>query len=435
MLELTFLEGLQPYLTVNIAILHEVIQSIYCVSGGGVTMKNLSRWTCNKGSYRNIQRLYASPIDWLSLNIYLITSCYFGNQFSGEYLLAVDETVEGKSRKKTWGISSFYSSIVGKPIRSVSFHAISLVEVVSGKSFMLEVSQNIKKVAEEVAAKPKHSRPGRPKGSKDKNKQKSKGLIYEGFALLLEKVLPVLHNFIKVKYVVADGSYGNKTGCIIAQENGLELISKLNRNTGLYLPYDGSYAGKGRKRKYGKKINYDNLPTKNLVSSTCEGGVRENIYQFKEIWTTHMPYKINVIVITKTVIKSGKVSRVVLFSTCLEIDAKTLKKYYSLRFQIEFNFRDAKQYFGLSDFKNTKERQLTNAVGLAFFMGNISLILQKQAKQKWKIDEVSIQDLKAYFRGYKYAFSIFNTLQKDQNTIFNPIDFKDTLSIGAIHSF
>ncbi|WP_299466777.1 transposase, partial [uncultured Microscilla sp.] len=142
MLELTFLEGLQPYLQVNIAILHEVIQSIYCVSSGGITMKNLSRWTSSKGSYRNIQRLYGSQIDWLCLNIYLITSCYFGYEFSGDYLLAVDETVEGKSRKKTWGISSFYSSIVGKPIRSVSFHAISLVEVVTGKSFMLEVSQN-----------------------------------------------------------------------------------------------------------------------------------------------------------------------------------------------------------------------------------------------------------------------------------------------------
>lgn len=324
---------------------------------------------------------------------------------------------------------------MGKPIRSVSFHAISLIEAASGKSFMLEVSQNIKKPEEEVALTPKHNKPGRPKGSKDKNKQKSNGLIYKGFALLLEKVLPVLNKFISVQYVVADGSYGNKTGCIIAQENDLELISKLKRNTGLYLPYAGSYAGKGRKRKYGKKVNYDNLPSQNLVSSTCEGGVQENIYQFKEVWTKHIPYKVNVVVITKTVIKSKKVSRVVLFSTCLEIDAKTLKKYYGLRFQIEFNFRDAKQYFGLSDFKNTKERQLTNAVGLAFFIGNISLILQKQAKQKWEVDEVSVQDLKAYFRGYKYAFSIFNTLQKDQNVIFNPMDFKDTLSIGAIHSF
>ena len=92
MLELTFLEGLQPYLTVNITILHEVIQSIYCVSGGGVTMKNISRWTGPGGSYRSIQRLFASQIDWLGLNLYLIAYGYFGYIFSGDFLLAVDPT-------------------------------------------------------------------------------------------------------------------------------------------------------------------------------------------------------------------------------------------------------------------------------------------------------------------------------------------------------
>ena len=435
MLELTFLESLAPYLNVNVAILHEVIQSIYCISGGGVTMKNISRWTGSGGSYRSIQRLFSSKIDWLELNLYLIVYCYFGCSFSGDFLLAVDETVEGKSRKKTWGVSWFFSSIEGKPIPSVSFHAISLIEVSSGKSFTLDVVQNIKEEKNAAAKKIKHPQSGRPKGSKDKNREKSDGLIYKGFTFLLGKVLPLLRKYVEVKYVAADGSYGNKTACMIARENNLELISKLNKRTGLYLPCDQPYIGRGRKRKYGEKIDYDNLPSQNLISSTCKEGVRENIYQFKKIWTKHIPYKINVVVITKTDLESDKTGRVVLFSTCPELEAKTMKKYYSLRFQIEFDFRDAKQYFGLSDFKNVKETQLTNAVGLAFFMGNISHILQKQAKEKWKTDNVSIQDLKAYFRGYKYAFSIFNTLTEDQNVIFNPIDFKDTLSIGAINSF
>ena len=435
MLELTFLEGLQTYLTVNITILHEVIQSIYCVSGGGVTMKNISRWTGPGGSYRSIQRLFASQIDWLGLNLYLIAYGYFGYIFSGDFLLAVDETVERKSRTKTWGVCWFYSSMVDKPIRSVSFHAMSLVSVSLGKSFTLDVVQNIKEPKKAPTKKVKQAKSGRPKGSKDRNKEKSDGLIYKGFALLLGSVLPRLSKYLEVKYVVADGSYGNKTSCIIAQEHGLELISKLNKRTGLYLPYDGPYAGRGRRRKYGKKIDYDHLPSQNLVSSTSEEGIRENIYQFKQVWTKHIPYKINVVIITKTDLESGKTARSVLFSTCPELAATTMKKYYRLRFQIEFDFRDAKQYFGLSDFKNVKERQLTNAVGIAFFMGNISRILQKQAKQKWQTDQVSIQDIKAYFRGYKYAFSIFNTLKKDQNVIFNPIDFKDTLAIGAINSF
>ena len=39
----------------------------------------------------------------------------------------------------------------------------------------------------------------------------------------------------------------------------------------------------------------------------------------------------------------------ILFSTDTELDAKTLVRYYKARFQIEFIFRDAKQFTGLCD--------------------------------------------------------------------------------------
>lgn len=39
-------------------------------------------------------------------------------------------------------------------------------------------------------------------------------------------------------------------------------------------------------------------------------------------------------------------------------------KFYSLRFQIEFNFHDAKQSWGLEDFMNDKENAVTNATNL-----------------------------------------------------------------------
>ena len=40
---------------------------------------------------------------------------------------------------------------------------------------------------------------------------------------------------------------------------------------------------------------------------------------------------------------------VVLFSTDCELSAQTIYDYYTLRFQIEFLFRDAKQFTGLQD--------------------------------------------------------------------------------------
>ena len=48
----------------------------------------------------------------------------------------------------------------------------------------------------------------------------------------------------------------------------------------------------------------------------------------------------------------------VLASTDLELDARTIVRYYSLRFQIEMIFRDAKQHWGLEDFMVVKEESV-----------------------------------------------------------------------------
>jgi hypothetical protein len=52
----------------------------------------------------------------------------------------------------------------------------------------------------------------------------------------------------------------------------------------------------------------------------------------------------------------------VLFSSDSHLEALTLIDYYALRFQIEFTFGDAKQYFGLEDFMGIQEIAIQNQV-------------------------------------------------------------------------
>jgi hypothetical protein len=49
---------------------------------------------------------------------------------------------------------------------------------------------------------------------------------------------------------------------------------------------------------------------------------------------------------------------VLLFSTHLELDAKQILTYYKARFQIEFIFRDAKQFTGLTDAQTRDPKKL-----------------------------------------------------------------------------
>ena len=438
------LTQLSPLLNVKIGILREIIKGIYCISSGGVTMKNISRWTSTGCSYRTIQRFFASPVDWLGMNIILLRTRLLGIPNASRYVLAVDEVVEKKAGKRTWGVNWFYSSIAGKAIRSVSNHVISLVDTEKEYSFALTHQQTVKEIPTKSKRKSKSRRKakiaqknrqvGRPKGSKNKQNVKKKGLLYESFEALLVLVVPLLIVLCpNLKYVLADGAYGNKTCCLIVKAFNLHLISKLNRNTGLYLPHTGAYSGQGRPRKYGNKIDYQKIASQYLISDESEDGVQTKIYQIKGIWTKTMPNLINVVIITKTILESDKTSRVVLFSTDLELEAKQLIKFYSLRFQIEFNFRDAKQYFGLADFKNIKKQQVNNAVGLALFMDNISLILIEQAKTKWEEKDISIQDLKAYYRAEFYLEAILNTLEIEPNAILNNHKFDHIKKIGAVN--
>ena len=454
MLELTpFFNDLAPVLGSNVGVFTEIVKGIYRISGGGVTMKNISRWTLKGCGYRTIQRFFSSSINWLGLNILLFQTAYFDciDTDKERYVLALDETVEDKAGKKTHGVNWFYSSIAAKVIRSISSHVISIIDTKKEKSFVLTHEQTIKPVKKTKRKKvvtPKKSKkggkkdqngkkrksPGRPKGSKNKQNVKSEGLLYNSFEKLLTKVLPLLQIIgLNIGYVLGDGAYGNKTCCLIAMENGLNLISKLNRNTGLYLPYSGVYSGRGRKKKYGDRINYQKIPVNYLTSSSLDDGIKTYIYQIKGVWTKHIPCLLNVVIIVKTDVATEKSSRVVLFSTDVNLSGTTIIRFYSLRFQIEFNFRDAKQYFGLSDFKNIKEKQVNNAIGLSLFMDNFSLVLAEKAKEEWKEENVSILDLKAYFRAEKYLHDILNTLEIAPNTILNEDTFVDIMKIGAIN--
>jgi putative transposase len=86
---------------------------------------------------------------------------------------------------------------------------------------------------------------------------------------------------------------------------------------------------------------------------------------------------------------------------------QTIMDFYQVRFQIEFNFRDARQFFGLSHFKNIKQTQVTNVIGAAFFMTCFANILLFELKQIDPNSNLSIQDLKAFFRAEKYLNELY----------------------------
>ena len=127
--------------------------------------------------------------------------------------------------------------------------------------------------------------------------------------------------------------------------------------------------------------------------------------------------------------KTKEISNVNLFSTDLDLSYEKIIDYYSLRFQIEFVFRDAKQEWGLEDFMNRKEKAVHNWANLSVFMVNIAHGLRKNEELK----EISILDLKTRYHGMKYLDELFKLLPKiNSDYLKKEIEMK-VANIGAIH--
>jgi putative transposase len=137
------------------------------------------------------------------------------------------------------------------------------------------------------------------------------------------------------------------------------------------------------------------------------------------------------VIIVKTNLHTQARAHVILFSSDLNVSYDKLIEYYKLRFQLEFNFRDAKQYWGLEDFMNIKEQPLTNAVNLSFFMVNVSqALLQKFRKAQ---PHFSNEDLKAHFRGLKYVEETLKLLPEKPDPILIQHISDEIAKIGSIN--
>lgn len=407
----------------NFSIICESILSI----SGKVTMLPISRMSGL--SYRTIQRFYSlKEINWLVIRLILFKTFVYKEHH--QYLLVGDETVEGKAGKNTYGINRFYSSVAQRAINSVSFLALSLVDTTTEKSWIIGLQQLIKK-PKAVEIEPKKSdgtvatkaKKGRPKGSKNKIKEEPTGLSYQELKTLLSLVKGKFGSFLpslRCFFLVLDGFYGCSDYVLLAIANNLKLISKLKSNAALFLPFEGIYQGTGRPKTKGEKVDFNKIDKKYLLESKHEkdqSNIVTHIYHFKAYTPSIKGKLLNIVVLIHENTQTKKNTRNILFSSDTELTAQEIIKYYSLRFQIEFDFRDAKQYFGLAGFKNFKETQVNNAVNIAFTMTLISRIVLEKYKITWGCPKMGVLDLKTLFRVKKYTELVLKYNQ------INPVDF------------
>ncbi len=438
---LALLQCIQPSLSkTNVRRMSRIVQAMLSMTGR-MTMLGISRWGGTGGSYRTVQRFFNAVIPWPQ-----VFSKFFEQHLydpEGEYFLVGDECIVTKSGNATHGLDYFFSGLLNKVVKSIAIFTLSLVSVEQRYAYPLQVEQVVRTEAEKVTAQARkrkrqvkkksvsREKPGRPKGSQNRDKTQvelSPELLR--IQTMVKKQVAMLKNLITVRHLALDGHFGNNNALQMVLQCGLHLISKLRCDSALYFVFEGPQMSRGPRKRYGKKIDYYNIPEKHLVEKNTEDGIETCIYQAQML---HRDFAqlLNVVIITKTNLKTGALANINLFSSDLELSHAKIIDHYSLRFQIEFNFRDAKQYWGLEDFMNINEIPLTNALNLSLFMVSLSQVLLRDFRQTHP--HSGILDLKAYFRAAKYFEETIKMLPQKPEPILLEQIFDQVASLGCIH--
>jgi putative transposase len=439
---LALLQSIAPLVSkTTLRQMSQVIFGMLAVSGR-ITMLGLSRWTEKGGSYRTIQRFYYSELPWKAMHWLLFRLKLL--RASDTYIIAGDEVVASKSGKETYGLDRFFSGLQQRMISGLSFFTFALVNVSEARSYPLQMTQVVRSAEEKAVSKAKKEakktasktaekrKRGRPKGSKNKAKEAVRlNPELVRIQTALKSLLETIGEHVSPAYVVMDGHFGNYPSACMVRQTALHLISKMRSDAALYVPFDDDHKKCGPKPRYGAKIDVRTIDDKYLKETTIEDDLRTNVYQ-GQFFNKEFDFPLNVVVIVKTNVNTAAQAHVILFSTDLEQSYDKIIKYYSLRFQIEFNFRDAKQYWGLEDFMNVKEMAVANAANLALFMVNFSAALAEPFCHQ--NPDFSVLDLKSQYRGYRYASETIKMLPTKPDGILLAKIFQQIARLGPIHT-
>jgi hypothetical protein len=168
------------------------------------------------------------------------------------------------------------------------------------------------------------------------------------------------------RYLVADGFFSK-----IKFVNGIlalnvHLISKLRSDADARYVYTGPSGRRGAPRRYAGKIDWNALdPAVFILVASADPTLTLHTAL---VALPHLKRNVRVVVVTEPRTRR----RALLFSTDVDLDPVTLYRYYKARFQMEFLFRDSKQYAGLTHCQARRRAAITFQVNASLTAVSLS---------------------------------------------------------------
>ena len=369
---------------------------LFCFSAikGKINFLQLARFSDKCEQYFRIN--FENRFDFQRFNLSMI------KERCKACIVAFDPSYIKKSGKKTPGLGRYWSGCAGKAKWGLDICGFAAVDINRRIAFHLNAIQTIKETYETLL-------------------QYYCRIIKDNYLYFKELS----------KYLVADSFFAKEEVVETVLNLGMHFISRLRDGQRLMYPYrkpETDKKEKGRPEKYSGKVKASdpNMDWFTLVHDSKE----QKIYNAHLYCIAMNCRLINVSLVV--FYKNGKeTARKLYFSTDLTLDGMKIFTWYSSRFQIEFIYRDAKQYCGLEDCQARSKNKLD-------FHFNAALTTVNLAKIHWldtkKSDEVSFSmaDFKTLCHNTLMLNCFFRMFAINPNTTKNQCKMNELIQFGLI---
>ena len=286
---------------------------LYLIIPGRINFLQLGRY----GHFREqrYRQQFGHKFDWLSFNAALAES-RLGNRLA----IAFDPNYISKSGKYTPYLGRFWSGCAKMAKRGLEISGIGVVDVDLHTCLHLEAVQT----------------------PSTKTLEQVEWTLIDWYLHVLRTRKKILQRL--TRYVVADAYFSKSTFVDGAIEMGFHVISRFRDDAYFrYLTKEKPTGSKGRPKLYDGKIEMDYLEEDRFEITQIEDGQGRILSAI--VHSRSLKRNIRLCIWES----QDKKVRKLYFSTDTQMKAMDVLDYYRTRFQIEFCYRDSKQFTGLTD--------------------------------------------------------------------------------------
>jgi hypothetical protein len=286
---------------------------LYLVIPGRINFTQMSRYS--KYCEQRFRNQFKQKFDFMNYNTSLITP-FVGSRTA----ISFDPSHIEKSGKKTPYLGSFWSGSDKCSKKGLEIAQIALIDIDLNQSFHLEAVQTVPV----------------------KTLKQADLSLSDWYAHSIISRKQELQKLSKI--VVADAFFSKITFIQPLMNEGFHVISKLRDDANLRYKFKGEYSGKGRPPHLAGRIDLESLD----MDIFTQIQINDNTQGFYAVVNSKSLKTDILLVVERKTDENGNTIQRLIFSTDTKMNALEVLEYYHCRFQMEFNFRDAKQATGLN---------------------------------------------------------------------------------------